>query len=166
MIIKGKVWKFGDNIDTDTIIPGRYLRTFNLDELASHAMEPIRPEFPKKVKKGDIIVAGNNFGCGSSREQAAKVLKHLGISAIVAKSFARIFFRNSINIGLPAIISNVNASDGDLLEIKLEEGIIHNVTTGKVFKAKPYNKFILDILKAGGIIQYLKRNQHSFLNEE
>ncbi|BDH79166.1 3-isopropylmalate dehydratase small subunit [Methanothermobacter tenebrarum] len=157
-IIEGRTWKFPDNIDTDVIIPGRYLRTFNLDELASHIMEGIRPDFPAKIKKGDIILAGKNFGCGSSREQAPRALKHAGISAIIAKSFARIFYRNAINIGLPVIVADIKAEEGDILKIDLEKGIIENKTSGETFKIKPFNDFILEILEDGGLVEhYLKK---------
>jgi methanogen homoaconitase small subunit len=157
--IKGKVWKFADNIDTDVIIPGRYLRIFSMDELASHVMEGIDPDFAKKVEKGDIIVAGQNFGCGSSREQAPVALKHLGVSAIIAKSFARIFYRNAINIGLPVIIAEINAINGDILEIDLEEGTIINITKNESFKIEPFKKFMLDILKKGGIVPHYLENK-------
>ncbi|WP_414470594.1 homoaconitase small subunit [Methanobacterium sp. ACI-7] len=152
--IQGKVWKFGDNIDTDVIIPGRYLRTFSLDELASHTMEGVDPDFAKNVEKGDVIVADENFGCGSSREQAAVVLKHSGVSAVVAKSFARIFYRNAINIGLPVIVADINAKEGDILDIDLEDGIIKNSTTGETFKIEPFKKFMRDILKDGGLVNH------------
>jgi methanogen homoaconitase small subunit len=158
--IEGKVWKFGDNIDTDVIIPGRYLRTFSLDDLAAHVMEGIDPNFAKNVKKGDIIVADWNFGCGSSREQAPVALKHAGVSAIVAKSFARIFYRNAINIGLPVIVANVDAKNGDVLKISLEKGIIENLNTQKTFKIEPFKKFMLDILKDEGLVShYLKTKE-------
>ncbi|MDP1552312.1 MAG: homoaconitase small subunit [Methanobacteriaceae archaeon] len=158
-ILEGKVWKFGDNIDTDVIIPGRYLRTFSLDDLAAHVMEGISFDFAKNVNQGDIIVAGSNFGCGSSREQAPVALKHAGISAIVAKSFARIFFRNAINIGLPLIVANIEANEGEMLEINLEKGIINNLNSQKTFKIEPFKKFMMDILKDGGLVDhYLKKN--------
>ncbi len=158
--IEGKVWKFGDNIDTDVIIPGRYLRTFSLDDLAAHVMEGIDPNFAKNVKKGDIIVADWNFGCGSSREQAPVALKHAGVSAVVAKSFARIFYRNAINIGLPVIVANVDAKNGDVLKISLEKGIIENLNTKKTFKIEPFKKFMLDILKDEGLVShYLKTKE-------
>ncbi len=152
--IKGKVWKFGDNIDTDVIIPGRYLRTFSLDDLAQHVLEGVDPDFSKNVEKGDIIVAHENFGCGSSREQAPVVLKHAGVSAIIAKSFARIFYRNAINIGLPVIIADIDASYGDIIDINLEEGIIKNLTTNKTFKIEPFKKFMMEILKKGGLVPH------------
>lgn len=155
--IEGKVWKFGDNIDTDVIIPGRYLRTFSLDDLAAHVMEGVDPDFAENVQKGDIIVADWNFGCGSSREQAPVSLKHAGVSAIIAKSFARIFYRNAINIGLPVIVADVDAKNGDILKISLEKGIIENLTTNKTFKIEPFKKFMLDILKDEGLVShYLK----------
>lgn len=152
--IQGKVWKFGDNIDTDVIIPGRYLRTFSLDDLAVHVMEGVDPDFAENVENGDIIVARENFGCGSSREQAPVALKHAGVSAIVAKSFARIFYRNAVNIGLPVIVAQINATSGDVLKIDLEKGIIINVTTNESFKIEPFKKFMLDILKDGGLVNY------------
>ncbi|MEN4006503.1 MAG: homoaconitase small subunit [Methanobacteriaceae archaeon] len=162
--IHGKVWKFGDNIDTDVIIPGRYLRTFSLDDLAAHVMEGVDPDFAKNVQKGDIVVASENFGCGSSREQAPVALKHAGVSAIVAKSFARIFYRNAINIGLPVIAAEINANNGDVLKIDLEEGTILNETTGESFKIEPFKKFILEILKDGGLVSHYlkKRDKHRF----
>jgi methanogen homoaconitase small subunit len=157
-IIQGKVWKFGDNIDTDVIIPGRYLRTFSLDDLAAHVMEGVDPDFAKNVENGDIIVADENFGCGSSREQAPVALKHAGVSAIVAKSFARIFYRNAVNIGLPVIVAQINAKSDDKLKIDLEKGIIINTTTDETFKIEPFKKFMLDILKEGGLVShYLKK---------
>ncbi|MGZ7134752.1 MAG: homoaconitase small subunit [Methanobacterium sp.] len=157
--IQGRVWKFGDNIDTDVIIPGRYLRTFSLDDLAEHVMEGIDPDFAKNVGKGDIIVADDNFGCGSSREQAPVALKHAGVSAIIAKTFARIFYRNAINIGLPVIIAEINADNGDILKIDLEEGTIINVTTEETFKIEPFKKFMLDILKKGGLVHHYLENK-------
>lgn len=152
--IHGKVWKFGDNIDTDVIIPGRYLRTFSLDDLSAHVMEGVDPDFAKNVEKGDVVVACENFGCGSSREQAPIALKHAGVSAIVAKSFARIFYRNAINIGLPVIVADINADDGDILKIDLEEGLIKNNTTDETFKIEPFKKFMLNILKDGGLVNH------------
>ena len=155
--IEGKVWKFGSNIDTDVIIPGRYLRTFSLDDLAAHVMEGVDPNFSINVEKGDIIAADWNFGCGSSREQAPVALKHAGVSAIVAKSFARIFYRNAINIGLPVIVADINADNGDILKIDLENGIINNSTKCETFKIEPFKHFMLDILRDGGLVShYLK----------
>lgn len=152
--IVGKVWKFRDSIDTDVIIAGRYLRTFSLDELASHVMEAEDPKFAEEVDKGDIIVAGWNFGCGSSREQAPVALKHAGVSAIIAKSFARIFYRNAINVGLPVITADVEAVKGDIMSVDLEKGIIENMSTGKKFKIKPFDPFMLDILTNGGLVKH------------
>lgn len=158
--IKGKVWKFRDSIDTDVIIPGRYLRTFSLDELASHVMEAEDPEFSKKVQKGDIIVAGWNFGCGSSREQAPVALKHAGIHAIVAKSFARIFYRNAINVGLPVIVADIAADKGDEVLINLEKGVIKNLSTSKSVAIQPFHNFMLEILQDGGLVKhYLKEKK-------
>lgn len=155
--IKGKVWTFGENIDTDVIIPGRYLRTFNPQDLARHVLESERPEFTKNVQKGDIIVADENFGCGSSREQAPVAIKTSGVDAIIAKSFARIFYRNAINIGLPVIQTDIEVNDGDILEIDLSKGTIINQNTGKSIKFEPFKEFMLDILNSGGLVNhYLK----------
>jgi methanogen homoaconitase small subunit len=155
--IKGKVWKFGSNIDTDVIIPGRYLRTFDPMDLATHVMEGEREDFASKVRKGDIILAGHNFGCGSSREQAPLAIKTAGIDVIIAKSFARIFYRNAINIGLPVIIANIEAEEGDILDIDLKNGTIANETLGKSFKIEPFKDFMLNILQDGGLVEhYLK----------
>jgi len=157
--IKGKVWKFGDNIDTDVIIPGRYLRTFNPEDLACHVMEGERKDFASSVEKGDIILADDNFGCGSSREQAPLAIKTAGIDVIIAKSFARIFYRNAINIGLPVVIGDIEAEEGDILDIDLEKGTITNEITGKSFKIEPFKEFMLDILQDGGLVNhYLKKN--------
>jgi methanogen homoaconitase small subunit len=163
--IKGKIWKFRDSIDTDVIIPGRYLRTFSLDELASHVMEAEDPDFAKNVGKGDIIVAGWNFGCGSSREQAPVALKHAGVAAVVAKSFARIFYRNAINVGLPVIVADIEANNGDELTINLEKGVIKNTTTGKSVGIQPFNHFMMEILQDGGLVKHYlnkkKEQNHS-----
>ena len=160
MIIKGKAWKFEDNIDTDLIIPAKYLTTSDPAELGKHAMEGAVEEFYKKIKPGDIMVAGENFGCGSSREHAPLSLKGAGISLIIAKSFARIFYRNSINIGLP-ILECPEAADkikeGNELEVDLEKGGIRNLSTGKTFQAVPFPDFMREIIKAGGLINYVKQ---------
>ncbi|MFX0133572.1 MAG: 3-isopropylmalate dehydratase small subunit [Candidatus Hodarchaeota archaeon] len=159
-IIKGKVWKFGDNIDTDIIIPGRYLTLRDPDEMASHAFEPIDSEFGKKVKKGDIILGGKNFGSGSSREEAPFVLKQLGISAIVAESFARIFFRNAINLGIPLIeIKGISKKidAGQEIEIDLPNGTLKNLKNQETFKYAPIPDFLMDILAAGGAIEAIKK---------
>ncbi|MGQ9787747.1 MAG: 3-isopropylmalate dehydratase small subunit [Candidatus Hadarchaeaceae archaeon] len=161
MAIKGQVWKFGDSVSTDAIISGKYkFKTIDLDELAKHAMEAISPDFARFVKRGDVIVAGENFGCGSSREQAPLVLRQLGVGAIVAKSFARIFYRNSFNVGLPVVECRElpdQTSQGDILEIDLRRGSIINLTTGKVFRAKPVPEFLLRILEDGGLVEQYKK---------
>ncbi len=159
-MIKGKVFKYGANVDTDAIIPARYLNVSEPSDLAKHCMEDIDLDFVKKVKKGDIIVATNNFGCGSSREHAPIAIKASGISAVIANSFARIFFRNAINIGLPLLESPeaVEATEaGDTLEIELETGTIKNVTKGKTFKAKPYPEFMSQIIASGGLVEYTRK---------
>jgi len=159
MIIKGKVWKFKDNIDTDVIIPARYLNTSDPKELALHCMEDYDPEFIKKMERGDIIVVGNNFGCGSSREHAPIALKEAGVSCIIAKSFARIFFRNAINIGLPIFESAEifdDSNQGDILEVKTESGTIKNITNGNVYKIKPLPDFIQKVISLGGLKEYVK----------
>lgn len=153
-IIKGKTWTFGENIDTDVIIPGRYLRTFNPQDLADHVLEGERPDFTQNVQKGDIIVADENFGCGSSREQAPVAIKTAGVSAIVAKSFARIFYRNAINIGLPVIVSDIEAEDGDVISIDLSEGKLVNETTGDSKNFEPFKEFMLNILEDGGLVNH------------
>lgn len=160
MTLRGKAWKFGDDIDTDVIIPARYLVTTAPKELASHCMEPLDPEFPRKVKPGDVIVGGKNFGCGSSREHAPIAIKGLGISCVIAKTFARIFFRNSINIGLP-ILECPEASEKieqeDELEVDLESGKIVNLTKGETYSATPFPAFMQEIIHAGGLMAYVAR---------
>jgi len=159
MIIKGKVWKFKDNIDTDVIIPARYLNTSDPEELALHCMEDYNAEFAKKVNQGDIIVAGKNFGCGSSREHAPIALKVAGIACIIAQSFARIFFRNAINIGLPIFESEEVAeqcSEGDLLEVDTAKGIIKNLNQDKIYKTNLLPEFIQRIITMGGLREYVK----------
>jgi len=163
-MLKGLVFKYGANVDTDAIIPARYLNTSDPAELASHAMEDIDLDFIKKVKPGDIIVATTNFGCGSSREHAPLALKTAGISCVIAKSFARIFFRNSIDIGLPLLESSEavdGISAGDTVEVDLVKGTIHNITTAKKFTAKPYPEFMSMLIKAGGLIEYTKERLKS-----
>lgn len=161
-LIRGKVWKYGDDISTDLIIPGKYkFRITDLNELSKHAMEGADPAFSGKVKSGDIIVAGKNFGCGSSREHAPLVLKQVGVGAVVAKSFARIFLRNAINIGLPIVECEeafAKTKPGDLLEINLEEGNVTNLTSGANFTIKPLPKFLLQILKDGGLVKHFKKH--------
>ncbi len=159
MAIKGKAWKFGDDVNTDEIIPARYLITTDPKELAKHVMEDIDPEFPNKVQPGDIIVAGKNFGCGSSREHAPLALKGAEIGAIIAESFARIFYRNAINLGLPIIESPEIAKEtdeGSILEIDLAEGIVRNVTKGKEYKIKPLPESLQKVMEAGGLMDYAK----------
>ena len=151
-IIRGKTWTFGENIDTDVIIPGRYLRTFNPQDLADHVLEGERPDFTKNVQKGDVIVADENFGCGSSREQAPVAIKTAGVDAIVAKSFARIFYRNAINIGLPVIVSDIEAKDGDIIKIDLSKGSLINETSGESLSFEPFKDFMLNILEDGGLV--------------
>ncbi len=153
--ISGRVWKFGDNIDTDVIIPGKYLRTTDMSVFAAHAMEGIDPDFSKKVEKGDIIVAGRNFGCGSSREQAPLALKHAGISCVVAESFARIFFRNAINVGLPIIEAKIDCQEGDIIEIDLEKGVVKY--EGKTYPATWLPDFLREILADGGLVEHRKK---------
>ncbi|MDQ1275575.1 MAG: methanogen homoaconitase small subunit [Euryarchaeota archaeon] len=154
--IKGRVWKFGDDIDTDVIIPGKYLRTKDMQVFAAHAMEGIDPEFSKKAKPGDIIVAGDNFGCGSSREQAPLALKHAGIACVVAKSFARIFFRNAINVGLPLMEADIECDVGDEIEVDLLKGEVR--VSGKgVFRGNKLPDFLLEMLTDGGLVAHRKK---------
>ena len=157
--MKGKAWKFGNNIDTDLIIPARYLNTSDPDELAKYAMLDADPEWIDKMKKGDFIVAGENFGCGSSREHAPIALKHAGVSAVIAKSFARIFYRNAINIGLPIMESPEaveEIKEGDEVEVDITSGTIKDLTTGQTYKAQPFPGFMQKIIDQGGLINYLK----------
>lgn len=159
MEINGSVIKYGDNIDTDVIIPARYLNVSNMEELKKHCMEDIDPDFQKKVNIGDIIVGKKNFGCGSSREHAPAVIKASGISCVVASSFARIFYRNAINIGLPILECEEAANDaeeGDLLYINLDTGEIVNKSKNKSYKAEPFPEFMQKIIKRGGLINYVK----------
>ena len=160
MNTKGYVHKYGDNIDTDVIIPARYLNTSDAAELASHCMEDIDKDFTKKVKSGDIIVGGANFGCGSSREHAPLAIKTSGISCVIAKTFARIFFRNSINIGL-AILECPEASEkiegGDEVSVDFDTGIITNVTKNETYKAEPFPEFVKNIIDSDGLLNSLKK---------
>lgn len=159
MKVNGTVHKYGDNVDTDVIIPARYLNTSDHKELASHCMEDIDIDFVKNVKEGDIIVAENNFGCGSSREHAPIAIKASGISCVIAKTFARIFYRNSINIGLP-ILECPEAADGinngDEVEIDFDTGIITDKTTGETFKGNPFPEFIKNIINKNGLLNSIK----------
>ncbi len=159
MTVKGTVFKYGNDVDTDVIIPARYLNTTSEAELASHCMEDIDKNFVKTVKKGDIIVAADNFGCGSSREHAPIAIKASGISLVIANSFARIFYRNSINIGLPILecpeaVQNIRA--GDIVSCDLTKGEIVNETTGQKFQAEPFPAFIQKIIDAGGLIKSIQ----------
>lgn len=160
--MKGQAWKFGDNIDTDLIIPARYLVTSDPAELAKHAMEDADPKWVSKKKEGDFIVGGENFGCGSSREHAPIAIKAAGISAVIAKSFARIFYRNAINIGLPILESKEAADEikeKDKIEVNLAKGEIKNISTGKTYQAQPFPEFMQKIIEAGGLINYIKKSR-------
>ncbi|MBR3871054.1 MAG: 3-isopropylmalate dehydratase small subunit [Clostridia bacterium] len=159
MKFDGKVIKYADNVDTDVIIPARYLNTIDKKELASHCMEDLDATFTSRVQQGDIMVAGFNFGCGSSREHAPIAIKESGIALVIAKSFARIFYRNSINIGLPIIecpeaVDAIN--EGDKLSVDMDAGVIKNLTTGEEFKTSPFPEFIQNIITAGGLIESIK----------
>ena len=158
-VLEGKVWRYGDNIDTDVIIPARYQNTFDPKELAKHCMVDIDPTFAENVKAGDIMVGGKNFGCGSSREHAPVAIKESGVPVVIAASFARIFYRNGINVGLPLLeigddVEKIHA--GDQLRIDISTGKIENLTTGDIFQAPPLPGFVQDIAKAGGLINYVK----------
>ncbi|MDR1979564.1 MAG: 3-isopropylmalate dehydratase small subunit [Synergistaceae bacterium] len=159
-ILTGKVWKYGDNVDTDVIIPARYLSTSVPKELAPHCMEDIDETFAKNVQKGDIIVAGNNFGCGSSREHAPIAIAGAGISCVVAASYARIFFRNAINVGLPIFecpdaVSGIGK--GDIVEVDLEKGTITNKTGGQTWTARPFPVFLRELIASGGLVPWVRK---------
>ena len=162
MKFEGKVIKYGDNVDTDVIIPARYLNTIDKKELASHCMEDLDASFQERVKRHNIIVAGNNFGCGSSREHAPLAIKESGVTLVIAKSFARIFYRNAINIGLP-IIECAEASKGiaagDEVEVDFDSGIIYNRTKGTQFKGQPFPEFMQKIIAEGGLINYINSKE-------
>ena len=160
MIVKGKVHRYASDVDTDVIIPARYLNTSSAEELAAHCMEDIDPDFVKKVQKGDIIVAEDNFGCGSSREHAPLAIKASGVALVIANTFARIFYRNAINIGLPilecpAAVRAIKA--GDVVSCDLAKGVIRNETTGETFTAQPFPPFIQNIIDAGGLLASLQK---------
>jgi len=159
-MLRGRAWKFGDDISTDHITPGRYFHLRSkIEELAKHVMEDADPDFMKKFKPGDFIVAGKNFGMGSSREHAPLALKVAGVSAVLAKSFARIFCRNAINVGLPVLIVDTDKIEsGDELEVDLSKGIVRDLTKGFELKAKPLPEFMLKILNAGGLVEIVKRH--------
>ena len=158
----GRVWKYGDDVNTDVIFPGKYTyKIMSDEEMASHALEDLDPNFAKNVKKGDVIIAGKNWGYGSSREQAVKCLKAAGIKAIIAESFARIYYRNCINLGLPAITlkkEDIERFDaGDEVELDIERGIIENKTKDFVIHFPPFEGYVMDIIRAGGIIEYIRK---------
>jgi len=158
-VIKGRVLKYGDNINTDLIIPGKYLVLTSPAELAAHAMEGLDPQFPAKIKEYGVVVAGRNFGCGSSREHAPIALKHAGVKCILAESFARIFFRNAVNLGLPVLECrgvSERFDEGDEVRVSLAEGLVENLTKGLTLKTKPLPSFLLKILEAGGLMAYVE----------
>ncbi len=160
MNAKGTVFKYGDNVDTDVIIPARYLNSSDPKELATHCMEDIDKDFVKKVKPGDIIVATKNFGCGSSREHAPIAIKEAGVSCVIAETFARIFFRNSINIGLPIMEckeASENIDEGDIVEVDFDNGIITDVTKNMTFKGQPFPEFMQKIINANGLMNYISQ---------
>ena len=155
-----RIWKLGDNINTDVIIPGRYNVTTDRAELAKHCLCEILPEFAQQVQPGDVIMAGHNFGCGSSREHAPSSILGNGIKVVIARSFARIFYRNAVNIGLPVLVCEeavLASEDGQQVEVDLESGRITNVTTGQQFQAEPLTPFVARIVAAGGIINYIRQ---------
>lgn len=160
MKLTGKVWRFGNDVDTDLIIPARYLTTSVPQELAAHCMEDADPSFAGKVRPGEIIVAGKNFGCGSSREHAPIAIKAAGVACVIGATFARIFYRNAINIGLPILESpeaSKDVAEGHVVEVNLETGEIKNLTTGKNYFAKPFPPFMQELIAAGGLIPYVRR---------
>lgn len=160
MKIKGKAWKFRKNINTDEIIAARYLNTFDAKELGLHCMEDIDKSFAKKVSRGDIIVAETNFGCGSSREHALMAIKGCGISCVIAESFARIFYRNAINIGLSILISVKAAKEirtNDIIEVNIKQGLIYNLTRKKTYKTEQFPEFMQEIVNAGGLLNWIKK---------
>jgi len=162
MQAEGKVFKYGDNVDTDVIIPARYLNSSDPAELAKHCMEDIDREFVSKVQKGDIIVANKNFGCGSSREHAPIAIKAAGVSCVIAETFARIFYRNAINIGLPIIECPEAAKEiaaGDDVKVDFDSGVITDVTTGKSYKGQAFPPFMQKIITAGGLVNYINEEQ-------
>ena len=160
MKIEGRIWKFGADVDTDAIIPARYLNQSDPKELAKHVMEDERPEFFQKVKKGDLLLAEKNFGCGSSREHAPLALKEVGISCIIAESFARIFYRNGLNLGLPLLESSEASEaiqEGDRVRVNLTTGEIFDITQSKKFFSKPVPPFMQDLIRDGGLIKHLRK---------
>jgi 3-isopropylmalate/(R)-2-methylmalate dehydratase small subunit len=160
MILEGKAHRFGDDVNTDYIISGRYkFKTLDMDELSTHVMEDLDPDFYQRLDEGDFIVAGSNFGCGSSREQAPLAIKHAGVAAVLAESFARIYFRNSINNGLPALVCDTSGiEDGDRLEVDLESGTVRDLTNNIEIKSSPLPGVMLDILSEGGLVDHVKKH--------
>jgi len=157
---RGRVWKFGDDVDTDIIIPARYLNTTDPQALAAHCMEGVDPAFSQKISPGDIVVAGRNFGCGSSREHAPLALKAAGVACVVAKSFARIFFRNAFNMGLPIVEcpeAAEEAREGDELEVDLDEGLVRNLTLGRSYRARPVPAFMQELIRDGGLMGHIAK---------
>jgi len=162
MDFKGKAWKYGNDVDTDVIIPARYLNTSDPQELGEHCMEDIDPEFLGKISRGDVIVAGKNFGCGSSREHAPVAIKASGISCVIARSFARIFYRNAINTGLPIIECPEGVdkiSERDVISIDTKGGVVKNLTTGEEYPSVPFPEFMRELIAAGGLMEYVKKKK-------
>jgi len=156
----GRIWKLGDNVNTDVIIPGRYNVTTDRAQLAQHCLCEILPEFAQEVQVGDIVMAGHNFGCGSSREHAPTSIQACGVQVVIARSFARIFYRNAVNIGLPVLVCEdavLASEDGQQIEVDLANGRIHNLTTGQTFQSEPLDPFVARIVAAGGIIEYIRQ---------
>ena len=165
-MIKMRIWKFGDNVDTDQIIPAEYLTTGDAKKLAAHAFAKVKPEFSKEAQEDDVIVAGDNFGCGSSREHAPRALLGAGIRCVIAKSFARIFFRNSINIGLLLIEVDIldRIEETDQIEIRFDDGVITNLTKNEEYQFKPLPEFMQKLLESGGLIKYIKETKREIEN--
>ncbi len=162
MDFEGKAWKYGNDVDTDVIIPARYLNTSDPQELGEHCMEDIDPEFLGKISRGDVIVAGKNFGCGSSREHAPVAIKASGISCVIARSFARIFYRNAINTGLPIIECPEGVdkiSERDVISIDTKGGVVKNLTTGEEYPSVPFPEFMRELIAAGGLMEYVKKKK-------
>lgn len=166
-MLKGKAHVYGDDIDTDRIIPGKYTKTLDMSELAAHVLEDLDPHFREVMRVGDIIVAGENFGTGSSREQAPVAIKVAGVSAVIARSFARIFYRNAINIGLPVIeIRDHQIKSGHELKIDLEQGLVQNLSTQETYEATKMPQIMIDILSEGGLVNFLKKYGHYQISQD
>ncbi len=155
-VFKGRAWTFGDNVDTDQIIPAEHLVTMDSKELAKYAFSKVAPDFTRKVAQGDVVVAGRSFGCGSSREHAPRALMGAGVSCVVAESFARIFFRNSINIGLPLVEAKLDAKEGDTVTVDLGRGVVRNESTGQEARFASYPPFVMMLMEKGGLVPYTK----------